>query len=172
LPTIRRAKASDAWQLSEVAEKTFRDAFGAVNSAEDMDVHCRSSYGERIQADEISSPNMTTLLSEDEKRLVGFAQLRWAGAPKCVLAKSPGEIQRLYVLSDWHGKGAARDLMNACIEEMSVHGSDVVWLGVWERNQRAIAFYKKFGFVEVGDHAFFLGSNRQRDIVMARSVLS
>ena len=135
-----------------------------------MDLHCQISYSEVIQAGEICNPNMMTLLSEDEERLVGFAQLRWDGAPNCVLAKSPGEIQRLYVANDWQGKGIAQDLMYACIEEMKDHGSDVVWLGVWERNPRAIAFYKKFGFVEVGDHVFPLGRDPQRDIVMARSV--
>jgi ribosomal protein S18 acetylase RimI-like enzyme len=60
--------------------------------------------------------------------------------------------------------------MNACIEEMSLHRSDVVWLGVWERNPRAIAFYRKFGFREVGTHVFPLGNDPQRDIVMARPV--
>jgi len=170
LPIIRKANRSDARQLSQFAEMTFRDTFGAMNTGEDMDLHCRASYSEAIQAGEISSPDMVTLLSEEGERLVGFAQLRWDGAPDCVLAKSPGEIQRLYVADDWHGKGIAQDLMNACIAEMKAQGSDVAWLGVWERNLRAISFYRKFEFVEVGDHAFPLGGDPQRDIVMVRPV--
>ncbi len=149
---------------------TFRDTFGAANAGENMDLHCQASYSEAIQAGEISNPSMVTLLSEEEERLVGFAQLRWDAAPNCVLAKSPGEIQRLYVASDWHGKGIAQELMNACIEELKAHGSDVVWLGVWEHNPRAISFYRKFEFVEVGDHVFPVGSDPQRDIVMSRAV--
>jgi len=78
----------------------------------------------------------------------------------------PGEIQRLYVASDWHGKGIAQQLMAACVEEMRRRGSDVIWLGVWERNPKAISFYKKFGFVEAGAHIFALGRDSQRDIVM------
>jgi ribosomal protein S18 acetylase RimI-like enzyme len=74
------------------------------------------------------------------------------------------------VARDCHGKGVAHDLMNACMDEMRFHRSDVVWLGVWERNPRAIAFYKKFGFLEVGVHVFPLGSDPQRDIVMSRPV--
>ena len=170
LPTIRRAHHLDAKQLSALAEKTFRDTFTAMNTAEDMARHCRTSYGEVIQAEEISDPNMVTLLCEDGGRLIGFAQLRWGEAPSCVVADAPGEIQRLYVVSDCHGKGVARDLMNACIDEIRRRPSDVVWLGVWERNPRAIAFYKKWGFLEVGDHIFPLGSDPQRDIVMARPV--
>lgn len=172
MPTIRKAHRSYAWQLAQLAEVTFRDTFGAANTAQDMDNHCHASYGEAVQADEIADPGMVTFLCEENARLIGFAQLRWGGAPDCVLATSPGEIQRLYVARDWHGKGVAQHLMGACMEDMTAHGSDVVWLGVWEQNPRAIAFYRKFGFVEVGDHVFPVGSDSQRDIVMARLVAS
>jgi ribosomal protein S18 acetylase RimI-like enzyme len=171
MPIIRKAGRNDALQLAQVAERTFRETFGVRNTAEDMDLHCQLNYGETIQMREIAAPNLTTFLAEEEDRLVGYAQVRWDGAPNCVLAKSPGELQRLYVVTDWHGKGIAQGLMDACIAEMKGHGTDVVWLGVWERNPRAISFYKKYGFVEVGDRVFPLGSDPQRDIVMARSVV-
>ena len=171
MPNIRKADRNDAHQLALIAERTFRETFGAHNSAEDMDLHCQRGYGEAIQAGEIAAPNRCTFLAEEHETLVGYAQVRWAGAPKCVLAKSPGEIQRLYVVGAWQGKGIAQDLMDACIAEMKSHGSDVVWLGVWERNPRAISFYKKYDFVEVGDHVFSLGRDPQRDVVMARSVV-
>lgn len=171
MPSIRKAHSRDAKKLSEVAEATFRATFDAMNAAEHMELHCRSSYGEKIQAAEISNPGMVTLLSEDEGRLVGYAQLRWGEAPGCISAKRPGEIQRLYVIEDWHGKGIAQELMRACIEEVEQRGSDAVWLGVWEHNPRAISFYKKFGFVSVGEHTFPLGGDPQRDIIMVRAVV-
>lgn len=171
MPVIRKASRNDADQLSRLAETTFRETFGSQNTAADMDLHCQHNYGADIQAREICAPNMTTFLSEDGERLVGFAQLRWGGAPTCVSAKAPAEIQRLYVAKEWHGKGIAQGLMNACIEEIKDRGSDVVWLGVWERNPRAISFYKKIGFAEVGNHVFPLGRDPQRDIVMARPVV-
>lgn len=77
----------------------------------------------------------------------------------------------MYVVENWHGKGVAQKLMGACIKEMQQHGSDAVWLGVWERNPRAIAFYKKSGFVEVGDHTFPLGGDPQCDIIMVRAIV-
>jgi len=167
---IRRAQRDDAKQLAVVAEQTFRDAFAGVNTPENMALHCQASYSEAIQAAEIADPGMVTLLCEQQQMLVGFAQLRWGKVPGCVKADAPGEIQRLYVARDFHGKGVAHDLMNACMHEMALHRSDVVWLGVWERNPRAIAFYRKFGFREVGTHVFPLGNDPQRDIVMARPV--
>ncbi len=170
--TIRRANRSDAKELAQLAEGTFRDTFAATNTVEDLDLHCRTSYTETIQAAEILSSTTITLLCEHECALIGFAQMRWEGVEDCVMGKSPGEVHRLYVLSAWHGKGVAQDLMNACIDEMRARGSDVVWLGVWERNPRAMSFYRKFGFVEVGDHVFKVGSDPQRDIIMERSVIS
>lgn len=168
---IRKANRSDAKQLSHLAEATFRETFGAENAVEDMDLHCQLNYSEAIQAREISAPNMTTFLGVEGDRLIGFAQVRRDGAPHCVPAKAPAEIQRLYVDKEWHGRGVAQDMMDACINEIKERGFDAAWLGVWERNPRAISFYKKFGFVEVGDHVFRLGRDPQRDIIMVRPVV-
>jgi diamine N-acetyltransferase len=170
LPIIRIATRRDAGRLAEIAEQTFRATFGALNRASDMDLHCRSYYGEALQAAEIARPDGLTLLSEDEGRLIGFAQLRWATPPACVPKGSAGEINRLYVVADWHGRGVAQELMRACFAHMQRRGSEVIWLGVWERNHRALAFYRKFGFVEVGAHVFPVGTDPQRDIIVARSL--
>jgi diamine N-acetyltransferase len=167
---IRTAGSRDAKQLSLLAESTFRDTFEAMNTQENMALHCKTSYSEAIQAAEIAEPEIVTLVCELEGTLVGFAQLRWGAAPSCVVAVAPGEVQRLYVAREYHGMGVARDLMHASIDVMRSHRSDVVWLGVWEHNPRAIAFYRKLGFLEVGEHVFPLGSDPQRDIVMARPV--
>lgn len=171
LTTVRNANLNDARSLAEFADRTFRDTFGDTNTAEDMDQFCQTAYSERIQASEISDPNAITLLSESGAIMIGFAQLRWDRAPDCVEGNTPGEIRRLYVDAGWHGKGAARDLMNACLQEMVSRRSEIVWLGVWERNWRAISFYRRFGFSEVGDHVFTLGVDRQRDIVMALPIV-
>jgi diamine N-acetyltransferase len=167
---IRKANRSDAALLSRFAESTFRESFAAANTPQNMDLHCRDSYCEELQAGEITSPNMVTLLAEHGQELVGFAQMHWSEAPSFIHGTSPGEIQRLYVASNWHGKGVAQALMAACLDEMNARRTDIVWLGVWERNPRAIAFYKKFGFIECGEHVFHVGHDPQRDIVMTRSM--
>jgi ribosomal protein S18 acetylase RimI-like enzyme len=172
IPRIRHAIPADAMELSALAEQTFREAFRSTNTVEDMDMHCRARYGEAIQRTEISNPAMVTLLCESDGSLIAFAQLRWPAAPDCVPAQCPGEIQRFYVSASWHGKGVAHDLMTACIEEIEKRQFDVVWLGVWEHNPRAIAFYQKFGFREVGSHVFPLGTDPQRDLIMVRPVSS
>jgi ribosomal protein S18 acetylase RimI-like enzyme len=169
-PSIRKAVPADARALAELAELTFRDTFAAANTSQDMDLHCRTHYGEAIQAQEISTVDRLTLVCDHEGQLIGFAQLAWGAAPDGVGGQRPGEIHRLYVDRPWHGKGVAQALIGACLQAMDAHGSDVVWLGVWEHNPRAIAFYRKWGFAEAGEHVFTVGTDPQRDLIMARPV--
>ena len=159
---------SDAPALARLAESTFRDAFSAQNSPEDMALHCRASYGESIQAQEIASPDSVIIVAEDAGQLAAYAQLRWGLCPECVAAASPGEIQRLYVKQSFHGRGLAQRLMARCLQLLEDRHSDVAWLGVWENNPRAVAFYRKFDFQPVGEHVFMLGSDPQRDIILMR----
>lgn len=168
--SIRQAVPEDARVLAALAETTFRDTFAAQNTPEDMDLHCRQSYGEALQRAELLDPARLTLLCELEGRAIAFAQLRWGSAPACVEAARAGEIQRLYVDRPWHGRGVAQDLMAASLEALGGRGSDLAWLGVWERNPRALAFYAKWGFTLVGDHTFPLGTDPQRDLIMVKAL--
>ena len=168
MTNIRQATERDAAALAELAERTFRDTFAHVNRAEDMDLHCRTSYGEGIQAAEIRDPDRTTFVCHVGDRLIAYGQLRRASAPPCVVATQPAEIQRLYVDAPWHGKGVAHALMVSLLGTAVEGGADVAWLGVWEKNPRALAFYAKSGFEVVGDHVFVVGSDPQRDLVLAK----
>jgi ribosomal protein S18 acetylase RimI-like enzyme len=165
---IRRALPADAAALAELAERSFRDAFATMNAASDMDLHCLRHYGEPIQAREIGEAGRVTLVAEDGGALSAFAQLRWGASPACVTGEAPGEIQRFYLARDFHGSGLAAALMQACFETLYAGGARTAWLGVWERNARAIAFYRRLGFLEQGEQRFLLGTDLQRDLVLAR----
>ncbi len=165
---VRVAIRSDARAVAALAESTFRETFAPTNTASDMDLHCQQAYGEQTQSAEIANPRMQTLVAEADGVLIGYAQVRWMDAPSCVQAANPGEIYRLYVASAWHGKGVAAQLMARCLDVIAHQGCDVAWLGVWEHNPRAIAFYTKHGFEVVGEHTFTVGTDPQRDLVMSR----
>ena len=165
---IRPAVAADAAALARLAERSFRDAFGAENSAADMDLHCRRHYGEALQAREIADPGRVTLVAEEGGALAAFAQLRRDAPPACVAGAAPGEVQRFYVDRAFHGTGLAARLMQACFDALRLRGCRTAWLGVWERNPRAIAFYAKLGFVVVGEQRFLVGEDLQRDLVLSR----
>lgn len=170
--TVRRAEPADAARLAALAERTFRAAFGSSNTRENMDVHCANAYGETIQASEIANSGIETFVCDDGAELVGYAQLRWGTAPPCVLASRPAEVQRIYVDRQWHGKGIARALMSEALAAAVRGDADQVWLGVWENNPRAMAFYRKFGFDRVGHHVFQLGDDPQLDWILCRDVRS
>lgn len=168
MPIIRTAHADDAEALAQLAETTFRKTFQAANSAEDMDAHCQTHYPESVLAAEIDNNDSLILVAETENQLAAYAELRWGDAPTCLSPESAGEIRRLYVDHDWHGQGLAKKLMNECLSQLAAKHLDMVWLGVWEHNARAIAFYQKNGFKTVGEQSFLLGADQQRDLIMAR----
>ncbi len=165
---IRRAMEEDAQQLAELARRTFVETFGADNAAEDMAIHVAQAFGTDIQLGQIRDPRIVTLLAECGRTMVGFAQVRQGTWPACVTGESPVELWRFYVDRPFHGRGIAQTLMHAVEEAAHQLGGRTLWLGVWERNPRAIAFYTKSGFADVGSHAFIFGTEEQTDRVMAR----
>lgn len=168
--TIRRADRGDAAGLARLAEVTFRDSFAATNDPADMEIHCSTNFGTEIQLREIQSPSLVTILGDDDGELVAFAQLRLRSPIECVPAEHPSELYRLYVMKRLHGLGMAHELMREVLDTVRMVASDRIWLGVWERNERALAFYRKFGFEVVGDHVFQFGRDPQRDLIMALEV--
>ncbi len=170
MAVIRRAKASDASALANLAERTFRDTFSAQNMVTDIDFHCASNFGTEIQGREILDPNCVTLLAEVDEALSAYAQVRLRSHQQCVLAERPCELLRLYVSGEFLGRGLAHELMPEILATAASSDADVIWLGVWEENPRAIAFYRKYGFEIVGAHEFRLGEEIQRDLVMAVAV--
>ena len=169
-PTIRRATPADAAMLATFGERTFRDAFAAANRAEDIESYVAATYSlERQQAD-LADPGRATLVAESGGVPAAYAQLRAGPAPDCVDGPAPIELLRFYVDRSWHGRGVASALMDAVVSMARTAGAATLWLGVWERNPRAIAFYEKCGFLDVGTQPFVLGTDRQTDRIMARAL--
>jgi ribosomal protein S18 acetylase RimI-like enzyme len=167
---IRRATEDDAVALSVLAEKTFRDAFADSNNAANMQLHCAGSYGQAVQLAEIRDSSRETWVAESDSRLVAFVQLGLDAVLPMISSERPVEIQRFYVEASHHGAGLAHQLMAHVVARAKAGRTAVLWLGAWERNARALAFYRKWGFEVVGEHTFKLGNDLQRDLIMRRDV--
>ena len=165
---VRRGEVGDAAALAELAAATFRDAFGAHNTPQDMELFLARSYGPVQQAAELADPGVTTLVAFDGEAMTGFAQLCRSEPPYCVPAEGAMELWRFYVARAWHGRGVAQALMPAVVEAAGEQGASSLWLGVWERNPRAQAFYRKAGFADVGSKVFVVGNDVQTDRVMLK----
>lgn len=168
--TIRRANSDDAELLAEFGARTFSEAFAADNSPEHMAAYIAAAFNLAQQTSELSDPSSTFLIAEVGERTAGYAKLHAGEPEEGVEGSKPVELVRLYVAHDWLGRGVGEALMRACIDEARRAGHETIWLGVWERNARAQAFYRKWNFRAVGEHVFHLGSDAQRDILMARAV--
>jgi len=164
---IRKAQVSDAGTLSRFAERCFRETFSAQNSVEDMEEYCFRNFSDDIQKEEIINEDVVTLLLEINGKLAAYSQLYTETVPACLSSKRAGEIRRFYVDASQQGKGVAQHLMSACLSFMKNSGAEAAWLAVWEENAKAIAFYQKFAFTQIGEQSFLLGDDLQRDVIMA-----
>lgn len=167
---VRRAGLEDAELLAELGARTFSETFAADNTAEDMAAYLATAFSPAQQAAELADPQSTFQIAEVNGAAVGYAMLRSGGVPPPdVTGDQPIELVRLYVSRESLGTGVGAALMRACLSESSSQGHQTLWLGVWEHNFRAQAFYRKWNFQEAGIHVFQLGGDPQTDLLMQRS---
>jgi GNAT superfamily N-acetyltransferase len=170
--TIRRAASPDAAVLAAFAARSFEETFAVENTPEDMAAYLATAFGDVRQREEIEDPEGITLLAEEDGVLIGYAQVRREPPPTGDANGAAVELRRLYVDRPFQGRGLAQRLMHAAEDAARNLGGQTFWLGVWERNARAKAFYAKCGFVDVGSHVFVLGTDVQTDRVMVKPLVS
>ena len=169
---LRRATLDDAEMLADLATRTFRDTFAVYNDPADMDAYISEALTTARFADELADPVNTWFVAEVDGAPAGYAKVRAGLAHESVTGDAPIEISRLYAEKRFHGQGVGHVLIEACFDEARRQTARTVWLGVWEHNVRAIAFYEKCGFVRCGATTFVLGKDVQTDAVMSRSLSS
>ena len=167
---IRRGKAADAALLADLGARTFSETFAPDNSPEDMAAYLATAFSGSQQSKELADRETLFLIAETEGVAVGYAMLRSGNVLENVTGENPIELVRLYVSQNQLGSGVGAALMQTCIDEARRRGHKTLWLGVWEHNPRAQAFYRKWNFTDIGTHVFQLGDDPQTDILMQRSI--
>jgi diamine N-acetyltransferase len=164
---VAKVLATDAKALSELATRTFVATFGSSNTPTDMSKYLDESLSEPAVKRQLEDNKNTFLWAQDaEGTPVGYAKFR-RGIPNiCVTGPRPVELERLYVEPELIGTGVGNILLRNVMDKTHTEGFQTLWLGVWEHNPRAIQFYKRRGFVEVGAHTFQLGEDNQSDLIM------
>src|SRR4051812_48293102 len=171
MPRIRLASPKDAKLVSELAATLFEQTFAADNTPEDMAAYLAQTFRPDLQSAELGDEACRVWIAEDDGgAAMGYAMLWRDSRTDSVDARLPAEVQRIYVDRALHGQRVGDALMRTCMEQAIEWGCDVLWLAVWQRNPRAIAFYEKSGFRRVGVKTFQLGSDVQHDYVMARNL--
>ncbi|MBI1766381.1 MAG: GNAT family N-acetyltransferase [Acidobacteria bacterium] len=165
---IRPAVAADVETLLAVATRTFYDAFAATNTPANMQAYMSTAFTLEQFQQELADPDSTFLLAELAGSVVGYAKLIHSAVPECVTEPSAIELSRIYIDQTVLGAGIGPALLQYCFALARQAGHRAMFLGVWEHNPRAQAFYRKWGFERVGEHLFQMGDDPQTDWWMMR----
>jgi ribosomal protein S18 acetylase RimI-like enzyme len=168
--SIRRATLDDASLIADIGARTFEASFRADNRLEDMEQYLSLSFSKAHIEAQLADPSSVFLIAYEDSKAVGYALLRASKKPDSVNGTRAVELVRIYIEEEIIGKGYGSALMDFCLEEAKKNGYRTIWLGVWEKNLRAIRFYRMWRFTKVGTKEFVLGSNLQNDHIMARPV--
>lgn len=167
---IRRGLVADAVELARFAARTFEETFAYSTAPSNMAAFLAETYGEAQQKAELEDPATRTLIAEAGGGIIAYAQVRWAEAPGCVTGEHAVELRRFYVDRPFHGRGLADQLMTAAEGVARALGGTRLWLGVFQHNERAIAFYTRRGFTRAGVQVFRLGEDEQADFIMVKEL--
>ena len=167
---IRPGTVLDAQALAVFGARTFSQSYGHEHSAQNMQAYLAASFSTERQRAQLVDPTVSTLLAHDNTTLLGYAQIRRGSPPECVVHPDCIELHRFYVDQPLQGRGLAQALMSDVFRVAQGMGGHSLWLGVWERNQRAIAFYQKAGYADVGRIDFTIGEDVQTDRVLLREL--
>ena len=163
---IEQISHSHIAALQQIGRQTFSETFAESNSAENMAKYLEEAYSFEKLNEEINNPNSLFYFAMLDEKVIGYLKLNMGVSQTELQDKNAIEIERIYVLKDFHGKRVGQLLFDKAIKIAKEQQVAYVWLGVWEENKRALQFYTKNGFVEFDQHVFVLGDEAQTDIMM------
>jgi diamine N-acetyltransferase len=170
--TIRLTQCTreDLHKLQEISYETFTDTFKEQNTPENMNAYLEKAFNLKQLEDELNNTSSEFFFVFFNNELAGYLKVNINDAQSEDMGNEALEVERIYIKRDFQKHGLGKYLLNKAIEVAKVHNKIKVWLGVWEKNENAIAFYKKLGFVEVGAHSFYMGDEEQIDIIMTLAI--
>lgn len=168
--TLRFASPSDAELIADISQQTFYESFIADNRPEDMDKFLTEQFTRGKLMMEVGAKDHIFILAYDGEEIAGYVKLRDGKVPDTLDSAKALEVARIYCLKEKIGKGVGRLLMQKSVDIAKEKDKDTLWLGVWEKNTRAINFYYRWGFEKFDETDFLLGDDVQRDWLMKKKV--
>ncbi len=164
---IRRSTPEDAPQIAAFSRKTFYDSFAPFNTKENMQLFMDGPFNTATLEAEAADPSQIFFLAEDNGKLIGYLLMKDNTEPE-LAGYQAIEVLRIYVDQGTTSKGVGKLLLHTSIEKARELNKNCIWLGVWEHNTKAIAFYEREGFLKFGEHIFLLGEDPQTDWLMKK----
>lgn len=167
---IKKVSFKEISQIQQIGRKTFYETFADGNTEEDMQKYLSEGFSTAKLTAELNDENSEIYFAKQDNEVIGYLKLNFGQSQTELKDDQALEIERIYVLKEFHGKKVGQLLYDKALEVAKLKNADYIWLGVWEENPRAINFYKKNGFVEFDKHIFRLGNDEQIDIMMKLEV--
>lgn len=169
-PTIRKCTLEDLHTLKELSRGTYDEAFRHMNTAENMKAYLDLAFDINKLREELLIDDSSFYFLYVNNKLAGYIKLNDYKAQTDINDPQSLELERIYVSGEFQGLGLGGALINKAIDEANSLGKKYIWLGVWEKNTKAIEFYKKHGFYLAGKHSFFMGDEEQTDFIMHKDI--
>jgi len=163
---IKKVTLDDIDQLQQIGKQTFYETFSSGNTEENMKKYLEEGFSYSKLTTELNNNHSEFYFASLDKNIIGYLKINFGQSQTELKDDKALEIERIYVLNDFHGKNIGQLLYEKALQIARLKNIDYVWLGVWEENPRAINFYRKNGFVEFDKHVFKLGNDEQTDIMM------
>ncbi len=170
--SIRACTIEDLAVLRNFSYMTFDDTFRPMNSPSTMDDYMKQAFDMTRLRDELLNIHSSFYFLYADEQLAGYFKLNEAAAQTDIHDPESIEIERIYVDKKFQGKGLGSFLMNKAIDIAHTRQKSYIWLGVWEKNEKALRFYKRNGFSAIGTHSFFMGQEEQTDFIMRKDLLN
>lgn len=168
---ITRCTVNDTETLLELSYDTFYEAFSAQNTKENMKAYSDDAFTAEKIKDELNNPDSRFYFIYSNNEPAGYLKVNVDSAQSEPMGHDSLEVQRIYILRKYHKQGFGKALLNLSYDIARELNKNKIWLGVWEKNENAIDFYKKQGFKKTGSHSFFMGDDEQTDFI-AEKILS
>lgn len=169
--TIRKCTANDLNSLQEVGVETFNATFESQNSPENMKAYLDNAFNLNQLEKELCNISSEFYFIYSDEEIAGYLKINMNEAQSENMGNDSLEIERIYIRTKFQKLGLGKYLLNKAIEIAVDRNKKNIWLGVWEKNENAIAFYKKMGFVQTGAHSFYMGDEEQIDFIMTKTLL-
>lgn len=167
---IKKCTLEDSLALQEIGYETFNETFKHQNSPENMEAYLEKAFSLEQVEMELCNPSSHFFFIYADNEIAGYLKVNTDDAQSEEMGNEALEIERIYIKNNFQKHGLGKHLLHKAIDMAMELDKKKIWLGVWEKNENALAFYKKMGFVQTGAHSFYMGDEEQVDFIMVKTL--
>lgn len=168
---IKKCTLEDLRKLQEISYETFNETFKHQNSPENMEAYLEKAFNLEQVEKELSNTSSHFFFVYVDNEIAGYLKVNTDDAQSEEMGDESLEIERIYIKNNFQKHGLGKYLFNKAIDMAMEHNKKKIWLGVWEKNENALIFYKKMGFIQIGAHSFYMGDEEQVDFIMVKTLV-